>query len=96
MGNRVMPVPTDVEVCDWCDEPMDKYDEQDRSYHEPKKASIVSGYISHPTSDKHVNKFYFFWNRREERKPNVQYDFHSRCFDDMVQYAFKKKGKAVR
>lgn len=81
-----------TDVCDWCDERMDLYDADDGQAHEPIKASIVSGYISHPTNDKRVNKFYFIWNRREERKPEVRYDFHSRCFDDMVKKALRYKG----
>lgn len=91
MSNRTLDIPTQVEVCDWCEEPMDKYDIHDGKFHEPNKASIVSGYISRPTSEKTVNKFYFLWNRREERKPNVQYDFHTRCFDEMVRKALKDK-----
>jgi hypothetical protein len=91
MSSRTLDIPTSVEVCDWCEEPMDKYDVEDGMFHEPNKASIVSGYISHPTHDKRVNKFYFLWNRREERKPAVRYDFHSRCFDDMVQKALKNR-----
>lgn len=93
MSEKMLPVQTSVEVCDWCNEPMDKYDIEDGTYHEPLKASIVSGYISHPTSDKRVNKFYFFWNRREERKPSVRYDFHTRCFDILVKRALASKAK---
>lgn len=91
MSRKTLPVPSIVEVCDWCDEPMDKYDIKDGMFHEPNKASIVSGYISRTTNDKTVNKFYFLWKRREERKPDIQYDFHSRCFDDMVKKALKLK-----
>lgn len=94
MSNVVRNIPTSVDVCDWCNDPLDKYDIKDGRYHEPLTASIVKGYISHPTSDKRVNKFYFLWNRREERKPNVQYDFHSRCFDILVKTALATKGVA--
>ena len=80
-----------TDVCDWCNNRMDLYDVEDGQYHPPIKASIVSGYISHPTNDKKVNKFYFMWDRHEEGKPEVRYDFHSRCFDDMVKKALKSK-----
>ena len=91
MSNRELLTPVLTDICDWCEDPMDKYDEKDGMFHDPKTASIVSGYISHPTNDKRVNKFYFLWNRREERKREVRYDFHSRCFDDMVKVAFKQR-----
>lgn len=91
MTNRTLEIPTSVDCCDWCDKPMDIYDLHDGMYHEPIKASIVSGYISHPTSDKRVNKLYFLWNQHEERKPSVRYDFHSRCFDIMVKTALANK-----
>lgn len=91
MTKQLMPTTEYTEVCDWCEKKMDIYDAHDGKFHEPLKASIVSGYISHPTNNKHVNKFYFFWNRHEERKPEVRYDFHSRCFDEMVKTALKVK-----
>lgn len=91
MSSRTLNIPTSVACCDWCDKPMDIYDATDGTHHEPIKASIVSGYISAPTSDKRVNKFYFLWNRREERKESVRYDFHSRCFDIMVKKALTTK-----
>jgi hypothetical protein len=89
MSKQTLPTTEYIDVCDWCNKRMDKYDVLDGKYHEPNKASIVSGYISHPTNEKHVNKFYFIWNRREERKLDVRYDFHTRCFDDMVKKALK-------
>jgi hypothetical protein len=91
MSFKTMQIPTEVKVCDWCKESLDKYDIHDGKYHKPLTASIVNGYISHPTSDKRVNKFYFFWQRREERKPDVRYDFHTRCFDIMVKKAMALK-----
>ncbi len=80
-------------MCDLCQEPLDKYDIKDGKRHEPLTASIVNGYISHKTSNPMVNKFNFHWNRREECKPNVEYDFHSRCFDRMIKQFINKENK---
>lgn len=78
-----------IDACDWCQEPMDKYDIHDGTFHHPNKAHIVSGYISHPVNGRWVNQFRFLWRRDGKRE--VTYDFHTRCFDEMVKEALANK-----